>query len=69
MRIRCSECKNVLVDTSKQIFNFIREEEFDVVVDDSAGKFELKPISEPKGVCINCGHRFELEKLEELLQG
>jgi len=67
VRIACKGCGNILVDTGKGIKNYVREEEWKVEVDDRPGKFWLRPVKVDVGVCINCGHRFSLRKLKEVV--
>lgn len=63
MKIRCKSCKSILVDTETGVSNYVVEYDIDIVATLEGQKLELVRF----GVCVNCGHRFDIGKLEEVL--
>ena len=64
MRIKCKKCKGVLVDTESGERNYVEEMDIDIRATWEGQKLELVRV----GVCTNCGHKFDIEKLEEMLK-
>jgi len=63
VKIKCKKCKGILVDTEAGVDNYVVEYDIDIVATLEGQKLKLVRF----GVCTNCGHRFDIGKLEEVM--
>lgn len=68
MRIKCKDCKTVLIDTEKGIENYVLARDLDVKFSEEPD-LNLKPEvrwGELYVICKMCGRKVEAKKVEEL---
>ena len=63
VRVKCKGCGGVLVDTDRGIENYVEDWDLDIKATLKGQKLDLKRV----GVCTNCGHKFDIKKLEDVL--